>query len=292
MKKFIDFEIVLILVIIIFAVPVYFAIMGGIYGINSFVIDENSMKLTAFIGIAAFVIVNLIMLFYNILKFILNCKDKIIYKKIIQNNEAIMELPSYGIVLASTIVYRNIRFGLLKRYLQEYFREKNIIDENNDIISDNFNRVGEFEKKFLPLLKKIDEENASEMQYEVEKELKRMQFIKQKSIMPSLYDFLKGKDDKYIDRGIEKNPRFTILTLTIFLGFLVISYILNSFINTYALFVLMPFACILFLFNIDKLMLTKKGKIERMRLLYLKKYLKNTEDLTDEERLFYNVLKN
>lgn len=292
MKKFINFEIVLILVIIILAVPVYFAIMVGIYGINSFVIDENSVKLTAFIGIAVFVIVNLTMLFYNILKFILNCKDKIIYKKVIRNSEAITELPSYGIVLASTIVYRKIRFGLLKRYLQEYFREKNVIDENNDIISDNFNRVGEFEKKFLLLLKKIDDEKASEMQYEVEKELKRMQFIKQKSIMPSLYDFLKGKDDKYIDREIEKNPRFTILALAIFLGFLVIFYILNSFINIYLLFTLMLFAVILFLFNIDKLMLTKKGKIERMRLLYLKKYLKNTEDLTDEERLFYNVLKN
>ena len=40
------------------------------------------------------------------------------------NFEDSLELPSYGIVLASTIFFKKVRIELLKKHLQEYFRQK------------------------------------------------------------------------------------------------------------------------------------------------------------------------
>ena len=301
MKKFINFEIVLILVIIILAVPLYFVITCSTYNTNTFIIDEKSMKMIVFIGIVAFIIVNLIMLFYNIFKLVKNCKDKLLYKKAMKqdinlNFEDSLELPSYGIVLASTIFFKKVRIELLKKHLQEYFRQKNILDEDNQVVDGYVDKIEGLEKEFLLLFKKLDGNNKSmedenqefNIQKEVEEELKKLEFIKHKSIGVFFWEFLYGKNNEYMDLDLKKNPRFIFLIIC----FILIFFVINTFLNIYILFTLTPFICILLVFNLNTIILNKKGKLERIKLLYLRDYLKNNEDLTDEERLFYNVLQN
>ena len=208
MKKFINFEIVLILVIIILAVPLYFVITCSTYNTNTFIIDEKIMKMIVFIGIVAFIIVNLIMLFYNIFKLVKNCKDKLLYKKAMKqdinlNFEDSLELPSYGIVLASTIFFKKVRIELLKKHLQEYFRQKNILDEDNQVVDGYVDKIEGLEKEFLLLFKKLDGNNKSmedenqefNIQKEVEEELKKLEFIKHKSIGVFFWEFLYGKNN-------------------------------------------------------------------------------------------------
>lgn len=301
MKKFINFEIVLILVIIILAVPLYFVITCSTYNTNTFIIDEKSMKMIVFIGIVAFIIVNLIMLFYNIFKLVKNCKDKLLYQKAMKqdinlNSEDSLELPSYGIVLASTIFFKKVRIELLKKHLQEYFRQKNILDEDNQVVDGYVDKIEGLEKEFLLLFKKLDGNNKSmedenqefNIQKEVEEELKKLEFIKHKSIGVFFWEFLYGKNNEYMDLDLKKNPRFIFLIIC----FILIFFVINTFLNIYILFTLTPFICILLVFNLNTIILNKKGKLERIKLLYLRNYLKNNEDLTDEERLFYNVLQN
>ena len=301
MKKFINFEIVLILVIIILAVPLYFVITCSTYNTNTFIIDEKSMKMIVFIGIVAFIIVNLIMLFYNIFKLVKNCKDKLLYQKAMKqdinlNSEDSLELPSYGIVLASTIFFKKVRIELLKKHLQEYFRQKNILDEDNQVVDGYADKIEGLEKEFLLLFKKLDGNNKSmedenqkfNIQKEVEEELKKLEFIKHKSIGVFFWEFLYGKNNEYMDLDLKKNPRFIFLIIC----FILIFFVINTFLNIYILFTLTPFICILLVFNLNTIILNKKGKLERIKLLYLRDYLKNNEDLTDEERLFYNVLQN
>lgn len=301
MKKFINFEIVLILVIIILAVPLYFTMIFSTYNTNTFIIDEKIMKMIAFIAVASFIIVNLIMIFYNIFKLIRNCKDKIIYKKVMKqemnlNFNTNSELPSYGIVLASTIFFKKVRIELLKKHLQEYFRQKNILDEDNQVVDGYVDKIEGLEKEFLLLFKKLDGNNKSmedenqefNIQKEVEEELKKLEFIKHKSIGVFFWEFLYGKNNEYMDLDLKKNPRFIFLIIC----FILIFFVINTFLNIYILFTLTPFICILLVFNLNTIILNKKGKLERIKLLYLRDYLKNNEDLTDEERLFYNVLQN
>lgn len=301
MKKFINFEIVLILVIIILAVPLYFVITCSTYNTNTFIIDEKIMKMIVFIGIVAFIIVNLIMLFYNIFKLVKNCKDKLLYQKAMKqdinlNFEDSLELPSYGIVLASTIFFKKVRIELLKKHLQEYFRQKNILDEDNQVVDGYADKIEGLEKEFLLLFKKLDGNNKSmedenqefNIQKEVEEELKKLEFIKHKSIGVFFWEFLYGKNNEYMDLDLKKNPRFIFLIIC----FILIFFVINTFLNIYILFTLTPFICILLVFNLNTIILNKKGKLERIKLLYLRDYLKNNEDLTDEERLFYNVLQN
>lgn len=301
MKKFINFEIVLILVIIILAVPLYFVITCSTYNTNTFIIDEKIMKMIVFIGIVAFIIVNLIMLFYNIFKLVKNCKDKLLYQKAMKqdinlNSEDSLELPSYGIVLASTIFFKKVRIELLKKHLQEYFRQKNILDEDNQVVDGYVDKIEGLEKEFLLLFKKLDGNNKSmedenqefNIQKEVEEELKKLEFIKHKSIGVFFWEFLYGKNNEYMDLDLKKNPRFIFLIIC----FILIFFVINTFLNIYILFTLTPFICILLVFNLNTIILNKKGKLERIKLLYLRDYLKNNEDLTDEERLFYNVLQN
>lgn len=301
MKKFINFEIVLILVIIILAVPLYFVITCSTYNTNTFIIDEKIMKMIVFIGIVAFIIVNLIMLFYNIFKLVKNCKDKLLYQKAMKqdinlNSEDSLELPSYGIVLASTIFFKKVRIELLKKHLQEYFRQKNILDEDNQVVDGYADKIEGLEKEFLLLFKKLDGNNKSmedenqefNIQKEVEEELKKLEFIKHKSIGVFFWEFLYGKNNEYMDLDLKKNPRFIFLIIC----FILIFFVINTFLNIYILFTLTPFICILLVFNLNTIILNKKGKLERIKLLYLRDYLKNNEDLTDEERLFYNVLQN
>lgn len=301
MKKFINFEIVLILVIIILAVPLYFVITCSTYNTNTFIIDEKSMKMIVFIGIVAFIIVNLIMLFYNIFKLVKNCKDKLLYQKAMKqdinlNSEDSLELPSYGIVLASTIFFKKVRIELLKKHLQEYFRQKNILDEDNQVVDGYADKIEGLEKEFLLLFKKLDGNNKSmedenqefNIQKEIEEELKKLEFIKHKSIGVFFWEFLYGKNNEDMDLDFKKNPRFIFLIIC----FILIFFVINTFLNIYILFTLTPFICILLVFNLNTIILNKKGKLERIKLLYLRDYLKNNEDLTDEERLFYNVLQN
>lgn len=301
MKKFINFEIVLILVIIILAVPLYFVITCSTYNTNTFIIDEKIMKMIVFIGIVAFIIVNLIMLFYNIFKLVKNCKDKLLYKKAMKqdinlNFEDSLELPSYGIVLASTIFFKKVRIELLKKHLQEYFRQKNILDEDNQVVDGYADKIEGLEKEFLLLFKKLDGNNKSmedenqefNIQKEIEEELKKLEFIKHKSIGVFFWEFLYGKNNEDMDLDFKKNPRFIFLIIC----FILIFFVINTFLNIYILFTLTPFICILLVFNLNTIILNKKGKLERIKLLYLRDYLKNNEDLTDEERLFYNVLQN
>lgn len=301
MKKFINFEIVLILVIIILAVPLYFTMIFSTYNTNTFIIDEKIMKMIAFIAVASFIIVNLIMIFYNIFKLIRNCKDKIIYKKVMKqemnlNFNTNSELPSYGIVLASTIFFKKVRIELLKKHLQEYFRQKNILDEDNQVVEGYADKIEGLEKEFLLLFKKLDGNNKSmegenqefNIQKEVEEKLKKLEFIKHKSIGMFFWEFLYGKNNEYMDFDLKKNPRFIFLIIC----FILIFFVINTFLNIYILFTLTPFICILLVFNLNTIILSRKGKLERIKLLYLRNYLKNNEDLTDEERLFYNVLQN
>lgn len=301
MKKFINFEIVLILVIIILAVPLYFTMIFSTYNTNTFIIDEKIMKMIAFIAVASFIIVNLIMIFYNIFKLIRNCKDKIIYKKVMKqemnlNFNTNSELPSYGIVLASTIFYKKVKIELLKKHLQEYFRQKNILDEDNQVVEGYADKIEGIEKEFLLLFKKLDgnnklmedENQEFNIQKEVEEKLKKLEFIKHKSIGMFFWEFLYGKNNEYMDLDLKKNPRFIFLIIC----FILIFFVINTFLNIYILFTLTPFICILLVFNLNTIILSRKGKIERIKLLYLRNYLKNNEDLTDEERLFYNVLQN
>lgn len=301
MKKFINFEIVLILVIIILAVPLYFTMIFSTYNTNTFIIDEKIMKMIVFIGIVAFIIVNLIMLFYNIFKLVKNCKDKLLYKKAMKqdinlNFEDSLELPSYGIVLASTIFFKKVRIELLKKHLQEYFRQKNILDEDNQVVDGYADKIEGLEKEFLLLFKKLDGNNKSmedenqefNIQKEIEEELKKLEFIKHKSIGVFFWEFLYGKNNEDMDLDFKKNPRFIFLIIC----FILIFFVINTFLNIYILFTLTPFICILLVFNLNTIILSRKGKLERIKLLYLRNYLKNNEDLTDEERLFYNVLQN
>lgn len=301
MKKFINFEIVLILVIIILVVPLYFTMIFSTYNTNTFIIDEKIMKMIAFIAVASFIIVNLIMIFYNIFKLIRNCKDKLLYKKAMKqdinlNFEDSLELPSYGIVLASTIFFKKVRIELLKKHLQEYFRQKNILDEDNQVVDGYADKIEGIEKEFLLLFKKLDgnnklmedENQEFNIQKEVEEKLKKLEFIKHKSIGMFFWEFLYGKNNEYMDLDLKKNPRFIFLIIC----FILIFFVINTFLNIYILFTLTPFICILLVFNLNTIILNKKGKLERIKLLYLRDYLKNNEDLTDEERLFYNVLQN
>lgn len=302
MKKFIDFEIVLILVILLLAIPIYAFITMYVHNIDYLVLDEKLVRVTIFIAIGLFVIVNFIKLVSNILKTIVNARYKSLYKKLTQddndfNIETNADLPSYGIVLASTIFYRYIRIDLLENNLKNYFETTQVFDERYEAISSKVEKIGKIEKEFLPFFEKTKngrripiksseiEEREHNLQIEIENELKKLGYVKFNSLKIFLEKFLAGKNKEYIGRDPEKNPRLAFLVYGSMILIGTLYYFMGISVIILSLLIFMFLG-----YNVDKLVLTKKGKFERIRIIYLMNYLKNTEDLNDEEKLYYNVL--
>lgn len=298
-KKFIDFEIVTLLTIIILISPFY---LLTIYATTTedIITQENNLLyilnsdfdvLGIFVGIVL-LIVNIIAAIIYLIKYMIKIMIISRNRKILtdENDLENIDLPIYNIVIANTLYTGKTGFYKIYKFFKKYFKDKGMIDDKGNVSETlDIKALNELEQFFIPLYKsEITDEIRKQFKNKLIKELEERRFLETNNNIRKTLDkiaqkiektmkwlFSKERDDS-IRVIIETTIPFVILLLIAALKYfsiiliIAIIYIQSKYYNIF---------------------LTKEGKKERAKIILLLENLKKKEELTEKEKFFYDALK-
>lgn len=250
-------------------------------------ISTSIFEIFSMITLGILLIINIIALWIYLGISILKYIDGKEEQKIINDNPQIPEyewktLPNYNIVTLHAL-YKD-RFNVETTFyrLSKYYEIKKIINRNGELIRQDENNFNEFEKKIIPLFEDgFTEEVKNELNEKILlKELKDNNLLKKNSqkeftdkIIKALDKILQWKDST----NVLKLSAYVIISI-----FLMVSAV-------YGCFIIVPVGIYL-AYHYNKIVLTEKGTIERVKIKQYIKSLKGKDNLTKEENYILYIL--
>lgn len=209
-------------------------------------------------------------------------------KKILSKIDEI-ELPQYDVFIANTLYTGRISFSKIYNFLGEYFRKKEMIDIKGKINPNvNINNLSDFEKEFIYLYEKdVGKETKEQFKDKIVKELNDREYLKNSRLRIFLESF--GRKIDKIGLEIYNLDRYDIKRTFIEAIFPFVLLLLIAVLKYFSILLIISIAYIQLKYY--TIFLSEEGKREKARITLLVELLKDKEELTEKERFFYNALK-
>ncbi len=258
---------------------------------NLLYISNSDFELIAIIvGSITFVLNILVATLYIILIFI----EKLTLnkcKKILSEYDSIDEIdvPQYDIFIANTLYTGRISFSKIFNFLGQYFRENEMIDKKGKINSNiNINNLSELEKDFIELYEKSIEANTKkQFKNKIVKELEDKKYLKTNKLRKVVEKIYSKAEDfiRYFFSFYKEGSRNTVIELLVLISVIYLITIFKYF------SIIIIIGIIYTYLKFYNLFLTTEGKKEKAKIILLMKKLKTKEELTENEKFFYDALK-
>lgn len=294
-------------------------------------IDISYKDIFICIVIFYFICINIIYFIYKIFSFIFFIASYIkrfLSNKVASDSSIeYIDLNTYDLVIANTLYYNSIDLYRLFNIFEKFLKKENYLYEDNTINISKSIGLPTFEQSLLDIystklvtdtihintfiqsnslnknISKINADLAKEEKlYTIEKQiinkLKQDNFIKFTTIKQSFgtsnKKYIQFLESLHLEKFLtSSNVEFLYMTspsiILAFILFIIFSIICIK-INQYLLFLLIPiiFICV---FNCNRIFLTNKGKLEKLKIKKYKSILEQTSDLTEREKLFLELFK-
>lgn len=198
-------------------------------------------------------------------------------------------IPSYNIIVANTLYTGRIGFYKIYNFFHKQFLEKGLIDKKGKVNTDvNIKELNELEKFFISLYESdVRYETKREFKEKIINELERKRYLKENKVR-NYIDYI-GNKVETVGRWLYEKDRDDPVRIAIETTLPFAVFLLIAALKYFSIVLIAAIAYIqLKYYNI---FLTEDGKKEKAKICILIDELKKKEELTKEEKYFYDVLK-